>query len=41
MGQLRRLASARGSSYHTWGAEYDVTTDTWLTPALVSDAGAT
>ena len=28
---------ARGSSYDIWGAEYDVASDTWLAPALVSD----
>lgn len=28
---------ARAASYDIWGAEYDVATDTWLAPALVSD----
>jgi hypothetical protein len=28
---------ARGASYDIWGAEYDVVSDIWLTPALVSD----
>lgn len=33
---------ARGSSYDIWGADYDLATDTWLTPAIVSDdPGAT
>jgi len=27
----------RGASYDIWGAEYDVVSDIWLTPALVSD----
>jgi hypothetical protein len=33
---------ARGTSYDVWGAEYDVASDTWLAPSLVSDdPGAT
>jgi len=33
---------ARGTSYDIWGAEYDVATDAWLAPTLVSDdPGAT
>jgi hypothetical protein len=33
---------ARGTSYDVWGAEFDVATDAWLAPSLVSDdPGAT
>jgi hypothetical protein len=33
---------ARGTSYDIWGAEYDVASNSWLAPALVSDdPGAT
>jgi hypothetical protein len=32
---------ARGTSYDVWGAQYDVASDTWLAPALISDDPAT
>jgi hypothetical protein len=32
---------ARGTSYDVWGAQYDVASDTWLPPALISDDPAT
>ncbi len=32
---------ARGTSYDVWGAEYDVASDTWLAPTLISDDPAT